>query len=100
MINIRTIQPDHHIGLVFIMNEMAIQALAVKNEFNDLSKHTGTLALGLQNAALGEKGASNPTIEYLFAITEALQKFSEKCDEIIDPNSAPANNDVANRPKI
>jgi len=100
MINIRTNKSDHRIGLVVIMNEIMVQATVAKHKIDELLKQVNTLAVGLQNAALGEKGASNPTIEYLFAIAEGLDASSKKLEEIIDPNIAPANNDTANRPKV
>jgi hypothetical protein len=101
MINIRTKNTDYHNkGLVAIMSEIAVQAAVVKSKLMELSRQAGTLAVGLQNAAPGEQDAPNTTIQYLSAIAEALQTLSERCDQIIDPGSAPSNNDVANRPKM
>ncbi len=82
-----------HTGIVFIMNEVSVQAAAVKTKIAEISKQAAALAAGLQNAAPGEKDAPNPSIQYLIAIAEALGAVAGECEELINPGSKTSAND-------
>lgn len=70
-------------GAVVVMTDIAIIANATKASLNEIAKQANALGVGLQNAAPGDRvGASNPSIQYLLAISESLRVIAEKCDGI------------------
>lgn len=62
------------------MSNIAILAATIHEELNALSNQAGRLAEGLQNVAPAA-GASNNSIEYLLAISDAMKKSAEMCEE-------------------
>lgn len=83
MLNTRDYSVDSRI--VIIMSEIAVQAAIAKVKLEELAKQASTLALGLQNAAPGEKDKPNVSIQYLITISEALNSLAEECDEVEKP---------------
>ncbi len=68
-------------GIVSIMSEFAVIAVSMKDALNDIAKQANALGAGLQNAAPGDRsGAPNNSVQYLFAIAEALEKIAEDCE--------------------
>lgn len=64
------------------MSDLAILVAMAKATLQEVSKQAAGLGTGLQNAAPGDKtNAPNNSVEYLLAISDALEKSSRKCEE-------------------
>lgn len=63
-----------------IMSEVAVLASSVKTRIQEIAKQAMALASGLQNAAPGEKDIPNASIQYLLAVSDALNEISEQLE--------------------
>lgn len=66
-----------------VMSDVAIVAATAKVTLSEISRQSSALGIGLQNAAPGDKpGTPNNSVQYLFAISEALNKIAAECDSL------------------
>lgn len=98
MLNIRS--NSGHARIVFVMSEIAVEAASAKTKLLEIAKQASVLAAGLQNAAPGDKGTPNASIQYLTAIADALTALAEECEELAHPTSISAADDTTGRPGI
>lgn len=64
------------------MSDLSILAAMAKATLQEVAKQASGLGTGLQNAAPGDKtNTPNNSVEYLLAISDALEKSARKCEE-------------------
>lgn len=66
------------------MSDLAIIVASAKMTLHEISKQSGALATGLQNASPSDRADTpNNSIQYLFAVAENLEKTAEECAKIL-----------------
>jgi hypothetical protein len=77
-------------GMVSIMSDIAVIAASAKTTLLEIAKQSSQLAIGLQNAAPGERsGMPNNTVQYLSSTAESLVKTAEECGKLLTSSQAP-----------
>jgi hypothetical protein len=77
---VRLYQP----GVVNVMSDIAIVAASTKITLTEIARQSSALATGLQNAAPGDKtGTPNNSVQYLFSISERLEKIAGECGKLL-----------------
>lgn len=71
------------------MSDAAILAASIKTTLLEVAKQAEALAIGLQNAAPGDKsGAPNNSVSYLLGISENINHLAEDCGKIQSVSSS------------
>lgn len=69
------------------MTDIAVLTATVETTLREVGKQTYALGVGLQNAAPGEKlGGSNKSVDYLFAIADAINQSADQCKKYNNAN--------------
>lgn len=78
------------------MADTTIIAASAKVTLLEIAKQAHGLAVGLQNAAPGDRLATpNFSVQYLFAIADQIENSAEELDQLLSPSS-----DTRHRPSI